>query len=196
MDQQLTFFQSPEPLDEKYKLFLGVFPDAEAADLICKQRATLRGTLGLRGIPRPRNHLHVTVHCIGDYFEVPERDIVAATKVCTSALASQPSFEVTFDHAMSFRRRSGDLPFVLVNPNGNSALLELHRLLVIDLAKHRLAGLRDLKIVPHITMLYDRLNVPMQPVCPVRWRVKEVVLVLSHLGATKYERLACWKLSA
>ena len=156
---------------------------------------TSANKIGLSGKPRPRGHLHVTLHCVGDYPDVPEQVVDATIKACASVLASQPSFEVIFDQVKSFRGRPGNLPFVLVNPNGNAALLELHRLLITELAKHRLASRGDFKFVPHVTMLYDKYNVPEQPVSPVRWTVKEVVLVLSHLGVTKYERLGCWTLS-
>jgi 2'-5' RNA ligase len=195
MDQQLTLFQTSKPPRNRYRLFVAIFLDREAVHLIGGQEPHLRDKFGLSGKARPRHHLHVTLHHIGDYPDVSEQVVAATTKACASALAGQPSFEVTFDHVKSFRGRPGELPFVLVNPNGNAALLKLHRLLITELAKYRLASRGDLKFVPHVTMLYDRLSVPEQPVRPVRWTVKEMVLVLSHLGATKYERRGCWTLS-
>lgn len=194
MNTQLTLFQAPAPARKNFRLFVGIFPDAEAVNLICEQQLHLSDRFGLSGKPRPSDHLHITLHHIGDYPDVPEQVVAAATKTCASALAGRSSFEVAFDHVKSFRGRPGSLPFVLVNPNGNFALLELHRLLITELAKHRLAGRGDLQFAPHVTLLYDKHSVPEQPACPVRWTVKEVVLVLSHLGATKYERLGNWTL--
>lgn len=192
--EQLALFQTPKPPRNRYRLFVGIFPDAEAVHLICEQQPNLCDKFGLIGKPRPRSHLHVTLHLIGDYPDVPEQKIADAIKACAIVLANQPSFEVAFDHVMSFSGRPGELPFVLVKPNGNAVLLELHRRLVTELIIHRLAGRGGLKFVPHITMLYDRLSVPEQPVCPVSWTVKEAVLILSHLGATKYDRLGHWTL--
>jgi len=158
-------------------------------------QAESRDQFGLRGKFRPRNILHVTLHHIGDYPETPERIIEMASEACATAFTSQPSLEITFDHVKSFSGRPGNLPFVLVNPSGNEPLTELHRRLITELAKRKLASRGDFKLVPHVTLLYDRERVPEQPVTPVSWRVNEVVLILSYLGETKYERLRCWPLS-
>ena len=195
MDQQLALFESPDPLPSRYRLFVGIFPDAEAADFICDQQTALSDKFGLRGKFRPRNIFHVTLHHIGDYPEMSERIIETAAEACEAAFAGQPSVGVTLDHAMSFGGRPGNLPFVLVKPNRNQRLMELHHRLITELAKRKLASRGDFKFVPHITLLYDRQSVPEQPVSPVTWRAHEVVLVLSHLGETRYERLRCWALS-
>ena len=195
MDQQLALFETPEPPPNRYRLFLGIFPDAEAVELICDQQTALRDKFGLRGKSRPRNILHVTLHHIGDYPEMLERIIETAAEACEAAFAGQPSIGMTFDHVMSFGGRPGNLPFVLVNPNSNQRLMELHHRLITELAKRKLASRGDFKFVPHVTLLYDRQSVPEQPVSPVTWRAHEVVLVLSHLGETRYEQLRCWALS-
>lgn len=195
MDQQLALFEPPEPLPNRYRLFLGIFPDTEAVDLICLQQNALRDKFRLRGKFRPRNILHVTMHHIEDYPEIPERVIELADEACAAALAGQPSLEVTFDHVKSFKGRPGNQPFVMVNPNGNPPLMELHHRLITELAKSRLADRGDFKFVPHVTLLYDHKSVAEQPVSPVTWRAHEVVLVLSHLGETRYERLRSWSLS-
>jgi len=194
-NQQLPLFEASEPLPAKYRLFLGIFPDAEAVELICDQQTTLSEKFGLRGKFRPRKILHVTMHHIDDYAEMPERIIETATEACEAAFAGQSSPIVTFDHVMSFAGRPGNLPFVLVNPNGNQSLIELHRRLITELVKRRLASRGDFKFDPHVTLLYDAQNVPKQPVSPITWRAHEVILVLSHLGETRYDRLRCWALT-
>lgn len=194
MDQQLALFDNPAPRPNKYRLFLGIFPDAKAVDLICNHQTTLRDKFGLKGKFRPRNILHVTLHHIGDYPEMPERIIEAAAEACATAFKSQPSPSITFDQARSFCGRPGNLPFVLVNPNDNQPLMELHHRLITELAKRKLASRGDFKFVPHVTLLYDRQSVPEQPVSPVTWQAHQVILVLSHLGETKYKRLRCWAL--
>jgi 2'-5' RNA ligase len=195
MEQQLALFETPEQLPNKYRLFLGIFPDAEAVDLICDQQTALRDKFRLSGRLRPRNILHVTLHHIGDYPYIPEQMIASTIEICARVLASQSSVEVILDHVKSYRGRPGNLPFVLVNPTGNAALLEFHRVLVTELIRHRLAKRGDLNFDPHVTMLYDGISVPEQPVRPVSWRAREVVLILSHLGLTKYDRLKSWSLS-
>jgi len=192
MLEQLSLFDIPKAGPDRYRLFLGIFPDAKATHLICDHQINLGKQSGLRGKPRPRNNLHVTLHHIGDYPEIPERVVASVIKACASVLANRPSVEVIFDHAMTFR---GNHAFVLVNPNGNEALRALHRPLITELIKHRLAKPKDFQFEPHVTMLYDEHLVPEGEVPPVIWIVKEVVLILSHLGATKYERLGSWDLN-
>jgi 2'-5' RNA ligase len=179
----------------RHRLLFAIFPDLEATDLIYEYQAGLNEKFRLTGRSRPRHILHSTVHHIGDYPEIPESVIATAIQAGDKALADRPSFEVTFDHAKSFRGRPGNLPFVLVNPNGNEALMALHHPLITELARHQLASRGDFRFVPHITLLYDKLNVPEQPAIPVGWTVREVVLILSHLGATKYDRLKSWTLN-
>jgi 2'-5' RNA ligase len=192
--EQALLFDEPDQqcLPPKYRLFVGIFPSSAALESMSHLQVELSNQLELRGKFRPRNHLHVTLHCIGDYAEVTERTIQTVAEACAAAFTSQSSLAITFDHAMSFR---GSLSFVLVNSNGNESLMKLHHRLITELAKRKLAGRGDFKFVPHVTLLYDRENVPKRPVSPVSWKANEVVLVLSYLGETKYERLQCWPLS-
>lgn len=195
MEEQLSLLEPPTPLPKKFRLFLGIFPDAEAVDLICDQQTTLRHEFELRGKSRPREILHMTLHHVGDYSEMPTREIKVIEEACAAAFAGQSSLEMIFDHVKSFKGRPGNQPFVLINSNGNQPLMELHHLLITELAKQKLASKGDFNFVPHVTLLYDGKNVPEQPVSPVTWRAREVVLVLSYLGETRYERLRSWALS-
>lgn len=109
--------------------------------------------------------------------------------------ASQLAFDVTFNHVLSFRSKR-ERPLVLINPEGNAGLDRLNQQLIMRLIPRGLARRRDFKRIPHITLLYDDLNVPEQPIRPVSWTVREVALVLSHVGETKYDRIATWKLGS
>src|SRR5579871_3284384 len=103
MPDQLSLFETPQPLPDRYRLFLGVFPDARAIHLIGDHQISLSEKFGLSGKPRPRNILHVTLHHIGDYPEMPERVIASTNTACTSALTGKSAVEVTLDHVKSFR---------------------------------------------------------------------------------------------
>jgi 2'-5' RNA ligase len=112
MNQQLALFPNFEPVQNRYGLFLSIFPDSGATDLICEQRPGLCKKLRLSGKPRPRGHLHVSLHRFGTYPNFPAQAVAAAVNACASVLPGKQSFEVTFDHAMSFRHRSGDFPLL------------------------------------------------------------------------------------
>jgi len=59
MNQQLSFFNEPEPCVAKYNLFLGIFPDSGTARSIIELADTLRRKHGLRGRVRPVSHSRI-----------------------------------------------------------------------------------------------------------------------------------------
>ncbi len=69
MSDQPSFpgFETPPPSRLTDRLFLGAFPDLNAAERAANLSWSLRKELNLRGRPRPREHLHITLHHIGDY---------------------------------------------------------------------------------------------------------------------------------
>jgi 2'-5' RNA ligase len=64
----------------------------------------------------------------------------------------------------------------------------------VQLIKSRLSSRPNSKFVPHVTLLYDRQVLAPTPINPVAWKVEEIVLVRSEVGATKYEKPGRWKL--
>lgn len=194
MDLQLDLFPKVTPPENKYRLFVGIFPDAAAVESIHGLQIALRDQLGLRGKFRPREILHTTLHHIDDYPEVPHGVAKLAGEACAAATANQSPVEVAYDQVKSFRGRPGNQPFVLVAPDGNTGLMDLHRRLITELTRRGLAKPADFKFVPHVTLLYDRLNVPEQPIERVAWTAREIVLVLSYIGETRYERIQSWGL--
>lgn len=194
MGQQPARFATPAPAPARYSLFLAIFPDPCTARRILKRATVLRDEYGLSGKLRPLDHLHVTLHYMGRYSVVPARVGHAIGQICEAPTALMPSFEVTFDQVMSFRGRAGNRPFVLIGKNGNPALLEFHRLLLAEFAKHQWPKVVNSKFNPHVTLLYDKKNIEEKPIDPVSWTVGEIALVCSEVGATKYHRLGRWML--
>jgi 2'-5' RNA ligase len=47
--------------------------------------------------------------------------------------------------------------------------------------------------VPHLTLLYDKKHFDSTGIKPVFWTVREIVLVASEVGATKYHLLGRWE---
>ena len=50
------------------------------------------------------------------------------------------------------------------------------------------------QVTPHVTLLYDDVLVEERAVEPIRWTVREFVLVHSLLGQTRHVPLARWPL--
>lgn len=138
--------------------------------------------------------MHVSLSFLGGCSEVSEKAIQFICKIGETVTASVPAFEARFDRVISFRGGFDNRPLVLVNhDDGNTELIRLHQALDIALSKYQRRG-AYLKFSPHITLLYDRQNIPEEPVDPISWVADEVVLVRSEVGVTKYERIGCWKL--
>lgn len=195
MNAQLELFSATPPPEPKFRLFVGIFPDSPANEQLRQHQADFPSRFGLTGKPRPSANLHVTLHHIGDYPEISESLLIRAKAACSAAFANRNRFDVSFDHVTNFRsHRPGNNPIILTNPNGNELLHGLHHALVKSLILQKLASPKDLKFVPHITLTYDKKEVPAQPVTPVEWTVGEVVLVLSHLGRSHYDFKGCWSL--
>ena len=85
MDAQLTLFETPLPGPCKYRLFVGIFPGLGAIKSISDLQVQSRVRFGLRGKSRPRDVLHMTLHHIDDYPEMPERIIETAAEACAVA---------------------------------------------------------------------------------------------------------------
>ncbi|MBO9662566.1 2'-5' RNA ligase family protein [Dokdonella sp.] len=185
----LAGFAPAAPTD---RLFLAVYPDAAAAERIAALAQTLRERHGLRGRPLAAERLHVTLHHLGDYVDVPG-DVVRMAGAAAERVEASP-FEVGFDRAESFAARSGKKPFVLLGEHGIAHLAELQRALGEALRASGLARWVAPRFTPHVTLLYDDAAIAAQPVEPVRWRVEEFVLVHSLLGRSQHTPLARWRL--
>lgn len=119
--------------------------------------------------------------------------VQAACKAASSIAASP--FEVVFDRAMSFSRKRPERPLVLVGTDGSTELTIFRRSLAMEM-KRAICGFKTRSThTPHITLLYDRRAVPEQPVEPVRWTVRELVLIHSLHGLSRHVPLARWPLN-
>lgn len=175
------------------RIFLGIMPDAPAA---LQAEATTRKICDINAIrakPLLRQRFHVSLQHIGDYKRLKSRSLYAANLV--GAAISMAEFEVIFDRAESFPappRRDRPRRYPAVLRGGSEPLFELHRLLA---AAMRNLNLRPSdRFAPHMTMVYaDKAIVP-QPVEPLRWIVREFVLIHSERGLTRYNILDRWPL--
>jgi 2'-5' RNA ligase len=195
MHKQLSLFETPQPHQAKYSLFLAAFPDHHTAQQIINLGNTLRQIHAMHGRLRPFNHLHVSLLFLGGASEVPETFIETVGHICKAVVAVTIPFEIKFDRVLSFRGRPGNHPLVLVeNDHGNDGVRNLQGLLFAEFSKYFSLPVPASKFVPHLTLLYEKQERPSTPVEPVGWTVREIVLVRSEVGATKYDWLGRWRL--
>ena len=193
MYKQLSLFETPRPRRPQYSLFLAIFPGYRTARQIIDLGIALRRTHGMFGRVRPISHLHVSLLFLGHASDVPETVVETVGHICKAVTAVTSPFEIKFDRVLSFRGQPGNHPLVLVDSNHvNDGVRNLHGLLRAKFAKYVSS---TPKFLPHLTLLYDKHKITPKPIEPVSWLVKEVVLVRSEVGATKYHWLGRWVLS-
>lgn len=173
------------------RLFFAIFPDADAAAQIAALAQRIHDARGLAGKPFAPDRFHVSLSHLGDYDEIPTR-VLADAFVAGASTAIAP-FEVTFNRIGSFQRGNRTRPLVL-RSSDDAALHALHRGLGAEMRKSGLGGWIRPAFTPHVTLLYDHQQLDEVPIRPIRWTVRELVLVESLLGQTKHQYLARWTL--
>jgi 2'-5' RNA ligase len=177
---------APQPVTSDH-WFLAVLPPPEVAAEVVRRARDVRVAEGLRGRLITQGCLHVTLHA------VPQSHLVGARRAAVTAVEAPP-FEIVFDCMMSFERTAGGRPVVLRASGALAELEVFHGRLGSAL---RGAGFRRKPasgFTPHMTLLYDRRLVRPRTVAPVRWMVREVVLVHSLVGQGRHEHLDRWPL--
>ena len=169
------------------ELFLAILPDAETSARIYKIAEILKAAHAFRGRLTAPERLHVTLFSLGHL----SQDRVEAACAAIEELKAEP-FDVSFDRTMSFRGRPGSRPFVLAGVDGLVPLKLFRRSLAAAFAQRdglKHLGRRD--FTPHVTLLFDDQAVDEQPIGPIGWTVRGLVLIHSMKG---HEHLAQWPL--
>lgn len=191
MSNQMSFggFAPPVPTD---RLFFAIFPDEAAREAITRLAQEIGKQNGLRGKPLQAERLHITLHHLGDYAELPG-DLVEDAASAAKRIIAAP-FDVAFDHVTSFATRAEKKPCVLLGGEGNSPLRRLRKLLGECLIETGQGKHVTRDFTPHVTLRYERVLVPPQAVPAIAWTVREFALVHSLLGKTEHRILQRWKL--
>src|SRR5258708_35247683 len=137
---------------------------------------------GLTGKPRHKESFHVTPFHVGDAVGDPPDELIDVLAERASQVV-MPPFRVAFDRVMSFR-------------NGALVLSGDDSVIGLEVLQQRLSDALDGRprparpFTPHLTLLRDSQRVAAHPIEPIRWTVREVVLVHSLLGRTMHRQLA------
>jgi RNA 2',3'-cyclic 3'-phosphodiesterase len=104
-------------------------------------------------------------------------------------------FALTFERALSYQNRQSRKPFVLTAQAGSEAVNGLR--FQIGNAYSSLSGslcYKHQSISPHVTLIWDKVVVPEQPVEPLSMIVQEFALVHSYVGKSRYDIVKQWPL--
>ncbi|HKS63677.1 MAG TPA: 2'-5' RNA ligase family protein [Xanthobacteraceae bacterium] len=172
-------------------LFFALFPDDAGAAALARtaQQLCIRHRIGARTIAPER--LHVSLFGLGKHAGLPSGRIATLIEIA-EAIAVSP-FDVVFDRANSFAGRPR--PLVLRGGEGMESLVAFQRRLG-GAIQDRGLGRTKTPYTPHLTLMYDDRAIEEHAIEPVRWTVKEFVLVHSLLGRSRYIPLGRWPLRA
>jgi 2'-5' RNA ligase len=116
------------------------------------------------------------------------RSVVAKAIEAAAAVTSTP-FEVAFDRVTSF---AGSDALVLRGGDGVDGIVMFHHDLGVAMRKSGLSA--GSQFTPHITLLYDGRRIEEQFIEPIRWTVRDFVLVHRLRGRTMHIPLERWRL--
>jgi 2'-5' RNA ligase len=168
-------------------LFFSILPDHAAAVRIANAAEHFRRAYGLKEAPLLTDRFHVTVQGLGIYDGLP-RSVVAKAIEAGATVTSTP-FEVAFDRVTSF---AGSDVLVLCGGDGVEGIVMFHHALGVAMRKSGLSA--GSQFTPHITLLYDGHRIEEQFIEPIRWTVRDFVLVHSLRGRTRHIPLERWHL--
>jgi 2'-5' RNA ligase len=172
------------------RLFFAILPDNAAAHRIAQLARSLKSKYRLQGKLLLPKRLHVSLYHLGDYFGLPE-DAVVRAEEAASTITLRP-FEVGCDRVISFAGRNADperdnYPIVLCATEGVAELTALRQCLAAAMVSTGIKSPGNTRFTPHVALLYDRPHEISVPIDSIRWTVRELVLVHSLLGKTRYE---------
>lgn len=174
------------------RLFFAIRPDAATAQRIEALAQALRRVHRLKGRSLGPERFHVTLHLVGDFTGGAPQSVIEATLHAAQPVAdATPPFHASFDHVASFRRKRRNMPLVLLGGDSTEGMARLQQALLAALVRSELAsGPVDARYTPHLSLLYDDLPLPPQPIEALTWTASELLLVRSLLGQSRHEVLA------
>ena len=190
---QLGFDFPVDDLVARERVFFAAFLEAGAARCAHVTGHRLRRVHDLSGSVLDPGRMHVTLAMLGNYRrETPPAVVDMAKRVASRARFG--AFDVVFDRATTFVSDKPKRPLVMLGGKGVSSFVALHRSLGLLFGEAGLTHGPAAEFTPHVTLLYDDIQVEERAVEPIRWTVSEFILVHSLLGQTRHIPLARWPL--
>jgi RNA 2',3'-cyclic 3'-phosphodiesterase len=171
-------------------LFFALLPEAEIVPPISQLGETVCGAHRFRGKPVWPDRLHLTLLPVGNPHWDLEK-LVRRASIAAARVRAAP-FEIALDITESFSVRDR-YPFVLGSGEGLQKFTALQKHLAYELACEGFEGARG--SAPHMTLMWADHGVDEYPIAPIRWTVRDFVLVRSYVGQSRHEYAGRWPLS-
>lgn len=176
-----------------HNYFFALRPDVEATTRI---RRLIRALVRCRpGLDRPiaASRLHVSLNPLV-IDEAPMEELAARAAQAMARVRRTP-FLVAFDRIAVFGRGRGPRVVVLRSDEGAVGVDLLRSQIHAALADAGLGPRHERPFEPHLTLARGACEAPDAFIDPVRWTVREFVLIHSHVGATRYDIAARFPLT-
>lgn len=173
------------------RLFFGIMLNADVQEIVDARRTGVINDYRLtRKSLVGSCRFHISLYHLGDYSRLPSPILFAAKRA--GSAVSVPPFEVALRSLKSFEGgQPGRKPLVLIGEG--EGLTRLHTILGACLTRNGLPGNRG-AFTPHLTLLYNSRTISEQPIEPIRFVVRDFVLIHSKRGLSEYEILQRWTL--
>ncbi len=105
-------------------------------------------------------------------------------------------FDLTLSRLLTFRNSQEEKPLVLAADAASSGTANdlVNRIRQTFSILSGLPSGRTAPVNPHVTLVWDRLHVPEQPIPQITLPVRKVTLIHSHIGKSRYDILGSWRL--
>ena len=179
-------------VEGKHVLYFAVQPPAEAAARTRGLLDGLRGRHPFKARPVAPERLHVSLNHVG-HFKRPPGPVIDKARDAAATVRAKP-FSVTFNRIGSWP--AGDNPCVVLSGDEgvigvNLLYSTIHRALV----RPGMAPRREAEIAPHLTLVYDKAQVPETLIEPVSWTVEDFVLIYAVHGEGRFDVVGRWPLT-
>jgi 2'-5' RNA ligase len=168
----------------RHVLYFALQPPPEAAAQALALADAARAKHRLSAKPVPPARLHVSLNWVGE-FKRPPGPVIDKALEAAANVSARP-FVVAFNRMVTWSKKDPP-PVVLWGDEGvigvNALYSTIHRALV----KPGMVPRREAPIEPHMTLIYDKAQVPETFVEPVSWRVDEFALIYAVHGEGRYE---------
>lgn len=177
--------------EPRHNIFFALYPPAETAAHIARFTDRMFDAGTLRGPRIARERLHISLYSLGMY-PAPPKELVSQASEAVTKVKRGP-FKLALNRLTSFRNRKGRQPRVLSGDDGLIGIDLLSGAIYLTL---RLEGLRcsSARISPHLTLSYEKSELPDDFIGPVIWWVDEFHLIHSPYGESRHEVLGRWPL--
>ena len=176
----------------RYNLFFALLPEPIVVSQVSDFGTRVCGAHRFRGKPIWPDRLHITLLSAMDVYCSLQENIDRAVQA--GARVDAAAFDVAFDITESFSVGRARHPFVLTCAKGIAAASWLRQLIIVAMIEEGFDVPISSGFTPHMTLMWADRWVEEYPTLPIEWTVREFALVLSHVGESRHEYLARWKL--